>query len=254
MSEGADRPRLYDDDEVSRLLKRASEIQAREGVGPTRASGFSLAELEEIASEAGIAPAHLRQAAAELEGAGPRGGWSWATGEPVGILLERVVPVDLPATAFEQVMVEIQNDAATQGQASLVGRTLTVQSDAPNRSSTLRILVTSRNGQTRIRIEERLHQLAGGLFGGIIAGVGGGLGVGAGVGLGAGVLGSALFAVAVPVGVIGASFFLARGIFSRIARRRQRVLADLMERLVHAVEAAGTAPPEGRLTDGGESP
>jgi hypothetical protein len=238
MRDPADHPRRYADDEVRRLLERASEIQAREGTqAVVHSGGFSLAELEEIAAEAGISPAHMRQAAAELESrAAAEGDWTWATGEPVTLVRERFVSGELPADAFESLVMEIQRSAGLHGQPSLMGRTLTWQADTPSRDRSLQVMIASRDGRTRIRVEERLHQLAGGLFGGMMGGVGGGLGVGVGVGVGLNVLGSALFAVAAPLGVVGLSFLAARGIFSGISRRRQRALDALMTRLVAEVE------------------
>jgi hypothetical protein len=233
---------------VSALLKRAVELQSREGVtslsGP---QGFSLTELEEIAAEAGIAPIHLRRAAAELEShRATSGDWTWATGEPVTLVRERIVPGELPAEAFEALVAEIQTGAGARGQPSLVGRTLTWQTDTPTRDRSLHVVVAARDGETRIHIEERLHQLAGGLFGGLMGGVGGGVGVGVGMGVGLGALGSVLFATLFPVGVVGLSFVAARQAFSAVSRRRQRVLDGLVERLVVAVEAAVEPPPDAR--------
>lgn len=237
MNEPADRPRLYGDDEMRQLLERAAEIQSREGTRAlTHSGGFSLAEIEEIAAEAGITPAHLRQAAAEMETqVAQKGDWTWATGEPVTLVRERVVEGELPAEAFEHLVVVLQQRAGSHGQPSLMGRTLTWQSETPSRNRLLQVVITSRDGQTRIRLEERLHQLAGGLFGGLMGGGGGGVGVAVGVGVGE-ALGSVLFAVAAPLGILGLTFVAARGIFSAVSRRRQRFLDDLLEHLARAVE------------------
>jgi ribosomal protein L13E len=243
MSETPERARVYGDKEVGLILKRAAEIQDREPAPGARMRGFTLAELEEIASEAGISVDSLRQAATELDsGPSRREPFVWATGEPVTIVLERTVPLEIRDDAFEELVVEIQQAAGTHGQPSLLGRTLTWQADTPTKSRSLQILVTSRQGQTRIRIEERLHQLAGGLFGGLMGGLGGGLGLGVGLGVGIEVLGSALFAVAWPLGVVGMSFLGARTIFSAVSRRRQRELGRLLERLAGLVEQRGTRP------------
>ncbi len=61
------------------------------------------------------------------------------------------------------------------------------------------------------------------------------MGVGFGVGLGA--LGSVAFAVAFPALVISGSYLAARTIFSSTARRRHRVLRDLLDRLTEQVES-----------------
>jgi ribosomal protein L13E len=245
MSDTPERARVYGDKEVGLILKRAAEIQDREPAPGLRTRGFTLAELEEIASEAGISVDALRRAAEELDrGPARREPLTWATGEPVTIVLERTIPLEITDDVFEELVVEIQHLAGTHGQPSLLGRTLTWQADTPTKSRSLQILVTSRQGQTRIRIEERLHQLAGGLFGGLMGGLGGGLGIGVGLGVGIEVLGSVAFAVAWPLGVVGLSFMGARTIFSAVSRRRQRELGRLHERLVELVEERGVRPGE----------
>jgi hypothetical protein len=247
-----DRPRLYGDKEVARILERASELHAVEGrEGSGRAVGLSLAELEEIAAEAGIPVASVRQAVSELESGAGRGGSHWATGEAPTILLERTLPVEIPMDAFERLAVVIQEAAGMHGQAGLLGRTLTWRADTPDGSRSLQVMVTTRAGQTRIRIEERLHQLAGQLFGGLMGGVGGGLGIGVGLGVGIEVLNSVLFAVAWPLGIVGLSYMTARTIFSTMARRRQRELRTLLERLVEAVEDSGVRPAVERAPEPG---
>lgn len=250
MSDPESPSRRYDDEEVSALLKRAAELQSSDGVtGLSDPRGFSLTELEEIAAEAGIAPLHLRRAAAELEShKATSGDWTWATGEPTTLVRERIVPGELPPGAFETLVAEIEMGAGARGQPSLVGRTLTWQADTPTRDRSLQVVVATRDGETRIHIEERLHQLAGGLFGGLMGGVGGGVGFGVGMGVGLGALGSVLFATLFPVGVVGLSFVAARQTFSAISRRRQRVLDGLVERLVAAVESAVEPPPDARTT------
>lgn len=66
MNEPSPPARLYDEKEMRRLLERATELQKEEGSTPVPGGGLSLAELEEIAGEAGIDPRYLRRAAAEL--------------------------------------------------------------------------------------------------------------------------------------------------------------------------------------------
>ena len=56
--------RRYSDREVARILERATELQRAEP-SATNPEGLTLAELTEIAREAGIEPALLRRASAE---------------------------------------------------------------------------------------------------------------------------------------------------------------------------------------------
>jgi hypothetical protein len=239
-------PRLYGDKEVGQLLKRATELQREESEGGSSGQ-LSLRELEEIAAEAGIDPRHLRRAALEMESGG--GGASGIAGESLTLLLDRTVPGELPGGAYELLVPDIQAAAGSVGQPSLVGRTLTWRSDTPSNTRSLQVVVTSRDGETHVRIEERLHQLAGGLFGGIMGGVGAGVGIGVGVGVGVGALGSVAFALAFPLSVIGGSYWLARRIFQHLARGRRRALTELMERVVARVtDEVEALPPAVRST------
>jgi hypothetical protein len=251
MSDEGYPPRLYGEKEVGALLKRATELQEDESVASARVSGLTLRDLEEIAAEAGIDPRYLRLAATEMD-AEPdaSSAWTWATGAPVTLLYERTIRGEIPDDRFEHVVELIQQLTGAAGQPSLVGRTLTWRFDTPSKMRTLHILVSSRDGETRIRIVERLHQLAGSLFGGIMGGGGMGVGLGVGLGVGIDVLGSVLFSVAFPVGVIGLSYAVARSIFAARSRSRQRALARILDRLTRAVgEMAGpdsVAPPPSR--------
>ena len=125
----------------------------------------------------------------------------------------------------------MQRNSPGHGQPSLLGRTLTWRSDTPNNTRSLQVTVNSRDGETRIRAEERLHGIAGGLFGGLMGGVGMGVGMPFGLIVGLEALGSVLFAVVAPLGVVGASYLGARLIFQSVARKRRRALEDLVDRL-----------------------
>ena len=232
--------RRYGDKEVGLILKRAAELQRLEPESAAEGGGLTLAELEDIAVEAGIDPGLLRRAAEELDaGTGHlhrEGAERWLGG-PVTIELQRSLPGELPESEFETLAGEIQEAAEGHGQASLLGRTLTWRSATPQGERSLLVTVSSREGRTRIRIEERLHEQAARLFGGIIGGVGGGVGLGVGLGVGIGALGSAAFATVFPLMVITGSYLLARSIFGSTAWRRQRLLRDLLDRLTDHVES-----------------
>lgn len=101
------------------------------------------------------------------------------------------------------------------------------------------VVVSARDGETEIRIEERLHRFAGGLFGGGVGGFGTGVGLGVGLRVGLEVLGSALFATVFPLAVIGMAYIGAREIYRAVVRRRRRVIGELLDRLVAEVSACG---------------
>lgn len=236
MTEPKHLPRLYDEDEVGKILDRATAIQRQEPVRASGRSGLSLAELEEIALETGIDPKHLRRAALELDtGEIESDLGSRLAGERTTLALESTVPGELPEDAFERVVFVIQRVAKEHGQPSLLGRTLTWRAETANKTRTIQVTVSARRGETHIRVEERLHQFAAGLFGGVIGGVGGGVGIGVGLPVGLEVLGSALFATAFPLGIIGLSYIASRAIYRVFVRRRREALAELLAQITEAV-------------------
>jgi hypothetical protein len=241
MAQPGERRRRYGDEEVGLILKRAAELQRQEPAGPAEGGGLLLAELEEIAAEAGIDPRYLRRAAEEVDTVAVPlhgEGVDRLVGAPLTLKFERTLSGELPEDGFEEVVIpEIQSAAEGYGIPSLLGHTLTWQSTSPDSERTLQVTVSSRDGRTRIRIEERFSEVAWIMFGGIVGGVGGGVGLGVGLGVGIGALQSALFAVAWPVGVLAGSFLLARRFYRSAVRRRLRVLRDLLDRLTEAVEA-----------------
>ena len=159
----------YGDKEIAKILSRASELQRAAPALPDP-SGLTLAELEEIASEAGIDVGYLRQAAAEIRRF-PDSSWQTRIlGAPLLLRLERVIEGELPANAFDVLVPILQRGTDGTGQASTVGKALTWTSSGGNNSRRLQILVHAQDGETLVRLEERSDDTAAGLHIGLGAG------------------------------------------------------------------------------------
>ena len=236
MSENESLPRRYSEKEVSLILRRATEIQRTEPASRD-ADGLTLAELEEIAAEAGIDGGYLRTAAAELESLQPPSTESMLqevlAGAPFTIRLEKRIPGELPENRLAELVPIIEMFSEGHGQASSVGHTLTWSSATAGNTSSQQVLVQSSHGETLIRIEERLGGLAGALYGGILGG-GGGLAIGAGSAIGA--LGSVFLAFVIPAALVGSSYMLTRWIFQAQVRRRRQKMEELMDQIASRVE------------------
>ena len=237
-------PRRYSEKEAGAILRKAAEIQRAE---PSAAdpSGFSLAELEEVAREAGIDPAVVRSAAAELDVSASESLSAALVGAPLGVQLEVELPGEYPAERFDALLPAIQSVSPWQGHAGVVGKSLTWNARADSNMFSLQVLVASNDGRTLIRIEERLEGFAGGLFGGVIGGVGAGAGIGIGVGVGA-AIGSTLLSVGFPILMLGGSYYLSRAIYAAYVKKERGKLRVLLDRLsAHATaviaEEAATA-------------
>lgn len=244
MSELTPSPRRYTDAEVRTLLERAAELHDAEP--SSEATGLTLAQLEAVAREAGISVDAVRRAASELElGTRPAGWTARLAGAPTRVVLERTLPTSLDSGALEAAIPMIQAAADAPGAASLVGHTLTWQAQGPNAARELQVMITSRDDETRIVIEERYGNLAGGLFGGVVGGAGGGVGFGVGIGVGA-AIGSTAMMVGFPIAVLGMAYFGSRAVFSSIVEKRRgvltRLMADLGDALLLEAGPGGRAP------------
>ena len=236
--------RTYREDEVAVILHRAARLERDPG---TAEGALNLREIEAIARDSGIDLSLVRQAARELDD-DDDDGWGIAAafaGAPLRRTIERVVDVEIGADLHERLTQEIRAVLSWSGSGSRwmlpgsvssIGRSLTLTGFTG--TSAIEVNVTPREGKTLIRISADRSQLAGGLFGGIVGGVGGG----AGANLGwmiptllhlhwfAGLIGAGL--------VVGGAYLLARGIFATNARRVDRRLDALADRL-QAVARSG---------------
>jgi len=248
-------PRRYNEKEVALLLRRASELQR---AAPTvrDPTGLTLRELEEIASEAGLDSAMLRQAAAELDTGvhGAQGNLgSRLAGGPLRTVLERAVPGELPESGYAELIPLIIAAADRPGLASQVGQTFTWTSQDQANVRQLQVMMSSLGGSTQIRVEERYGGMAGGIFGVGLGGIGGGVGIGLGGGLGS-ALGSLALGLGIPAVTVGLSYLGCRTLYRHsVARRRQvleRLMRDLEDRVRLAAQRAPAALPPERSPSG----
>ncbi len=239
--------RRYTDKEVARIIKDASELQQVETAPESASVGLSLAELESVAREAGLDPALVRRAAANLDTRVSDVKPSRFFGAPRTLVLERTIDGEVPVDEYEMLALTIQRTLGGLGTASTFGRTMqwTTAPSGRRRGSmrVVQVTITPRNGVTTIRIEEPLQQVAIALFVGSMGGVGMGLmpliGVGAGT-LGASAIGpggAVAFAVAGVATFIGGLYGAARFAFGRIVRARSEKLHGLMSELVGQVSS-----------------
>ncbi len=236
MSDLPSAPRRYSDDEVARLLRRATEMQT-EARPTVRGSGLTLPELEEIAAEAGIDVETLRRAADELEVGQQSTASRTFFGAPLRIVRTRTLNFEADSTRFDQLVAAIQTSLGAAGHARQIGRTLTWTDRDPRNTSSTEVTVSVVSGRTTIRIQEDHGRRAGALFGGIVGGVGGGVGLGP-IGLLIAIFGLSPVILAWPAGVVGVTWASVRAGFRAKVRGRERVIDRLLEEIVAALTAA----------------
>src|ERR1043165_9243189 len=144
--------RRFNDGEIAQILKRASELQQTEPGDQSRA-GLSLSEIEQVANEAGIDPALVRRAAADLDAAQMPQRESAFIGAPTLVQFERIVDGEVPESEYEMLVEEIRRTFSITGIVTTLGRSLAWTS-APSPRSASRVIKESGvpgNGATSIR-------------------------------------------------------------------------------------------------------
>jgi hypothetical protein len=175
-------------------------------------------------------------------------------GGPTVLVAERIVAGEVPPDEFEAIVEEVRATFHVMGHSSISDRAVIWTARRPKRpfnpvdlkdildagfggdAPDVLVRVSVRAGETRIRLEHRLGDTAGGIFGGIMGGLGGGgLGVSLGVGLGALSLplGPVLLAAA---GFVGGSWALSRAIYRAVVATKQTTLDRLADRLAEYCE------------------
>lgn len=222
--------RLYNEKDVSRILKRATELHAASGTNEVH--GLSLPELQQIAREAGIDPDAVAAAAAELD-LGPTGRFH-PLGGPLSIRLERTIEGHITEASWDAMLDEIRQTFAPVGVSSRAGPSL--EWTYNGRREQAQVVVTERNGKVRMLVAQHYPRLAV-------------LMVLPPLSLTAGLLPLILEAYAfstagwaAAIGLLGSILLVARFAFGSIARRRERRATELLRRLEQIVAASSTSP------------
>ena len=235
----------FHSDEARDIIQRAAEMQSST---TTDTGALSLGGLQQIAAEVGIAPEQVRDAA-EVEMAPERtSARKGLFGFSSRIDLDSVVTREIPEAGYESLLEEIR---ATMGEVgrinptlgrSLSWNSLSFQNTLEGSGRLMQVMVSPKDGKTRIRITESagMHSLMAG--GSVVA---------------VGFLSFAIFEsinggpllVAAWAAICGSSGFAARAILQRFKARRNRVLSGLLSRItdqvdssVKQLEAASTGP------------
>lgn len=237
--------RKFNDEEVALIIKRAAELQQTEQVAEEPGNSMSLAEVEQIAKEAGIDPRLIRRAAQGLDRPADTNRPSPWAGAPTRLVFERVVDGEISIEAFEPLVNEIRRTFGENGVPSVLGRTLAWTSASPggrrhSRGRQIDVSIASRGGVTTIRVEEELRNLAGALFGGLVGGGGGGT-TGITFGVGMALFQSPGLAAMAWVAVAGGFYALARSLFARASEKRETQIKELINRLEEEVATAAAA-------------
>jgi serine/threonine protein kinase len=225
--------RRYSDSEVEEIVRQAADEQLAH---PTPEEGMSLSTVQQIADDVGISPERVERAARKLQSRKPAqppaesGAGAFWLGGPTVITWERVVDGEVTEAVYDDIIDEIQATLSTEGQVDTLGRSLTWRTVKPvlGKRRAVQVRVTSRGGQTRIHILERLGELAWTTFS-TVWGLGAG-GIAVVLSLGGPELGWAAAGL-LAAGWTGGMYALSRKIFRYISRQKRTDLEELSDRI-----------------------
>lgn len=227
-----DRSRRFTDREVSIVLRRAAEIEEREGGGG--AGGLSLDDLRQIAHEVGISADAIERAVGSLDRRSSIG--SALAGAPLVRKAARAVPGELGDDAVARLVHVVDERAEQAGTVSeALGSVRWISSDRLR--STL-VSITREAGETRVQVVEKTPPRIRALFHGLPTAWGAMLAapvVGA-LGLGAAGMVGVIALGAVAGGVVGRLAWTS--VSAQSARRVERLSAALAR---EAEDMAGNA-------------
>jgi serine/threonine protein kinase len=157
-------------------------------------------------------------------------------GAPMKLFYEAEVSGQISPRNFDVIAQTIQTLLGEVGTVTALGRTLSYALGGTQNQRRVHVTVTAANGRTLIRAEERLSQLAGGIFGGVLGGGGGGLGAGS-MGITAGAMHApGPFVLTVLGLVLGGAYTAARAVFVHVAATRAQQLESLVSTVALQVE------------------
>ncbi len=218
--------RRYSDREVALILRRAAEMEDREGVAVT-ARGVSLQELEQIAQDVGLDPARIRRAALELQTRR-----SLRESTPLGPAPSRTAVVALDATVAGDALRDLVRviDDEVDSPGTVTEALGAVRWTARDRFLTTQVAIAPAPEGTTVKVHERIDPRVRGLLHFVPGGWGAILGIA--------IAGSTGVAALPAVGVVAACALAGgaagRGVWEILSERSRRRVDALAETLASA--------------------
>jgi hypothetical protein len=218
--------RRYSDDEVAAIFARAAEGASAPPVGAPQQEGLTLAQLQDIGREVGIAPASVAAAARALVPAAPAERRTFL-GLPISVGTTVTLDRKLTEEEWEQLVVELREVFNARGAMSGSG------SFRQWTNGNLQALLEPTAGGQRLRLRTTNGQSRALLRGGVT-----GLGIAAVIGVASAVGGQFVSALPGVATAVAASAFLFANGALRLpgwARRRREQMDAIARRLAERV-------------------
>lgn len=226
----------YTEEQLVEILKRAAQRQ--EGLVTEPDGRFSLEEIQQIASEVGIAPSHVATAAAEVATAPPPK--SGALGAPTVFRFERWIDGEVSRGTIGDLLDLARRETGIQG--TVTEALDTIEWRGKGQVDSTIVSITPRDGRTKITVVlTRSESAALTVTGASIAGVAGAMAIGSSLVAAAAPWGGLAVTAAVlaSLGWAGGGAWLAtRAFWRRLARKWPGNAAALGTELVDAAQRA----------------
>jgi len=216
--------RRFDEREVSLILRKAAEVAREERPATVAAGGMTLAEIKEIAAEAGIDPSRIDSVARSIDAPVRRSRLDVFVGSATNVRHEAVFTADLSEEDRGEAVRRIREALGTPGVVG--GRDDCVEWMDQDGLGGRYVTIAPAEGGTRVEVSGAFREAAAGATG--IAGV---------VGVVGSVATGLVVASAGPLGwvlaplTLGAMFAVPRLTIGTVVRRETRKLAALHDRL-----------------------
>lgn len=239
----SDKQRKYTDAEVRQIIEKALHLQKNESTVEgieNRQEGVTIEEIDAIASEAGISSALIRRAAVEVGSEAATQKQNRFLGGAVDLIEIRLAGEAAAQSDLERIFAMIPSFTGENGTGNVMGGSLSWATNAEvvqRTGHSVDISVTPSEGQSVVKVRNRLGQMAAGLFGGLVGGVGLGAGLGVGLGVGLKTLSSIPFAVLFPIGALVGSYLIARFAFTLFSKARKSRIKDIADNIVALIES-----------------
>ncbi len=151
MSDKPGNRRRYNEKEVGRIIKRATDLQESEGRANLLDRGASIGDIEQIAAEVGVDPRYIRRAVLEIDRGDDRAEEKSLLAGSVPVEIERVIEGEVTDEQWEMIVQEIRRAQGQLGEIGKLGNSLEWTHKREDATHT-QVTLSPRDGQTKIQI------------------------------------------------------------------------------------------------------
>ena len=147
--------RQYTEQEIRAILQRAGKLQEARTPGGIGSGGTTLAQLQQAASELGLDPDLIAQAAREVETEETATKGSWLLGGPWKVDYDQILPGTVTEESWPYILDEMRAATGRVGTPKTVGKGFEWLSKSPD---PLHITFTPHGPNTRVRLTARFSE------------------------------------------------------------------------------------------------